>query len=49
MLKHILMLTKDNYNNWCIRIKTFLGSQKYIKIVEYGYDESNSKEAKDFI
>ena len=45
----ILKLTKDNYDNWCIRLKAFLGSQRYIKIVEYGYDEPNSKEVKDYL
>jgi hypothetical protein len=29
----ILKLTKDNYDNWCIILKAFLGSQKYIEIV----------------
>ena len=40
-------LTKDNYDNWCIRLKEFLGSQECIEIVEYGYDEPESKEAED--
>jgi hypothetical protein len=41
----ILKLTKDNYNNWCIRLKAFLGSQECIEIVEYGYDEREFKGA----
>jgi hypothetical protein len=40
-------LTKDNYDSWCIRLKAFLGSQECIEIVEYGYDEPESKEAED--
>ena len=40
-------LTKDNYDNWCIRLKEFLGSQECIEIVEYGYDEPESKEAEN--
>ena len=40
-------LTKDNYDNWCIRLKAFLGSQECIKIVEYDYDELDSKKVED--
>jgi hypothetical protein len=40
-------LTKDNYDCWCIRLKAFLGSQECIEIVQYGYDELESKEAED--
>jgi len=40
-------LAKDNYDSWCIRLKAFLGSQECIEIVEYGYDEPESKEAED--
>jgi len=43
----ILKLTKDNYDSWCIRLKAFLGSQECIEIVQYGYDEPESKEAED--
>jgi len=43
----ILKLTKDNYNNWCIRLKAFIGSQECVEITEYGYDETDSKEAED--
>jgi len=38
-------LTKDNYDSWCIRLKVFLDSQERIEIVQYGYDEPESKEA----
>ena len=40
-------MTKDNYDNWSIRLKAFLGSQECIEIVEYGYDEPESKQAED--
>jgi len=40
-------LTKDNYDSWCIRLKAFLCWQECIEIVQYGYDESESKEAED--
>ena len=40
-------LTRDNYDSWCIRLKAFLGSQECIDIVQYGYDEPESKEAED--
>ena len=43
----ILKLTKDNYDSWCIRLKAFLGSQECIEIVQYGYDEPESKEAEN--
>jgi hypothetical protein len=43
----ISKLNKDNYDNWCIRLKAFIGSQECVKIMEYGYDETNSKEAED--
>ena len=40
-------LTKDNYDSWCIRLKAFLGLQECIEIVQYGYDEPESKEVED--
>jgi len=40
-------LTKDNYDSWFIRLKAFLGSQECIEIVQYGYEEPESKEAED--
>ena len=40
-------LTKDNYDSWCIRFKTFLGSQECLEIVQHGYDEPESTEAED--
>jgi len=40
-------LTKDNYDSWWIRLKAFLGSQECIEIVQYCYDELESKEAED--
>jgi hypothetical protein len=43
----ISKLNKDNYDNWCIRLKAFIGSQECVKIMEYGYDETNSKETED--
>jgi hypothetical protein len=42
-------LTKDNYDNWCIRLKAFVSSQECIEIVEYDYDEPNSKEVEDSV
>jgi len=43
----ISKLTKDNYDNWCIRLKAVIGSQERVEIMEYGYDETDSKEAED--
>jgi hypothetical protein len=43
----ILKLTKDNYDSWYIRLKAFLGSQECIEIVQYGYDEPESKKVED--
>jgi hypothetical protein len=40
-------MTKDNYDNWCIRLKAFLGWQECIETVEYGYNEPDCKEAED--
>ena len=40
-------LTRDNFDNWCIQMKAFLGSQECIEIVDYGYDELESREAKE--
>ena len=40
-------LTRDNFDNWCIRMKAFLGSQECIEIVDYGYDEPESREAEE--
>ena len=33
-------MIKDNYDNWCIKLKAFIGPQNSIKIMEYGYHES---------
>ena len=43
----ISQLTKDNYDNWCIRLKAFLGSQECIEIMEYGYKESGFKKTEN--
>ena len=40
-------LTRDNFDNWCIQMKAFLGSQECIEIVDYGYDELESREAEE--
>lgn len=40
-------LTRDNFDNWRIRMKAFLGSQECIEIVDYGYDEPESREAEE--
>jgi Domain of unknown function (DUF4219) len=34
-----LRLSKTNYENWCIHIKTLLGSQDVWEVVEFGYTE----------
>jgi hypothetical protein len=39
----ISKLTKNNYDNWCIRMKAFLDSQECIEIVEYGYYDKMTK------
>lgn len=38
-------LPKENYDNWCIRMKVLLGSQDVWEIVEKGYDQPVNKEA----
>uniref|UniRef100_A0A6N2LKF7 Protein kinase domain-containing protein n=1 Tax=Salix viminalis TaxID=40686 RepID=A0A6N2LKF7_SALVM len=40
-------LTRDSFDNWCIRMKAFLGSQECIEIVDYGYDEPESREVEE--
>jgi hypothetical protein len=42
-----LKLTKDNYDNWCIKLKAFFSSQEFTDIMEYGNDEPDSKKAED--
>jgi hypothetical protein len=32
-------LTKDNYEIWCIRVKTWLGSQDVWEMVEKGFEK----------
>ncbi|GAB2212821.1 hypothetical protein Droror1_Dr00020816 [Drosera rotundifolia] len=48
----IPQLTKDNYNSWCIRMTSILGSNTVWKAVEHGLDEllkaaTNSKQQED--
>jgi len=40
-------LTIDNYDSWRIKLMAFLGSQECIEIVQYSYDEPESKEVED--
>lgn len=42
----ISKLTKDNYDNWCIEMRAFLGAQGTSYMPKDGYEESNSKEPK---
>ena len=39
-----LKLTKENYDNWCIRMKALLGSQDVQEIVEKGFEHLESDE-----
>ncbi|KAJ0981219.1 hypothetical protein J5N97_009474 [Dioscorea zingiberensis] len=38
-------LTKENYENWCIRIRALLGSQDVSEIAEKGCEQSVNEEA----
>lgn len=38
-------ITKDNYNNQCIRMKAIFGSQDLWEVVDKGYKESKNEDS----